>query len=97
MSACLRLVVQLERITVEMHAILPLHDGNRRQNLTLPLVVETPSHRATMERQPGMICIGRIGLVRPCGLVRLQLLPNFPSVPQGAILYAARGSLLDAD
>ena len=31
------------------------------------LVVETPSHRAAMERLLGMICIERIGMVRPAG------------------------------
>ena len=48
------------------------------------LVVETPSHRAAMERQPGMICIERIGLVR------LRLLSNCPSVPQGGGHYYAK-------
>ena len=32
-----------------------------------PLVVETPSHRAAIERPPRMICIERIGMVRPAG------------------------------
>ena len=57
--------------------------GEISSKFNAPVVVETPSHRVAMERQPGMICLERIGMVRPegwsgCGL---RLLSNCPSVP----------------
>ena len=48
-----------------------------------PLVVETPSHRAAMERQPVMICIERIGMVRPRRLARRLRLPTCPPFLEG--------------
>ena len=44
----------LVRPTVEIRATMTHKEGKFRLNLP-PLVVETPSHRAAMERQPGMI------------------------------------------
>ena len=62
-------------------------------------VVETPSHRAAMERQPGMICVNLHRKDRDgssCGLVRLRLLSNRPSVPQGAIIGRQKGVIFES-
>ena len=60
------------------------------QGLTSPQVVETPSHRATIERQRGMICVEKIAMPAR-RLARLRLLPNCPSVPQDGALGRQRG------
>ena len=60
-----------------------------------PLVVETPSHRAAMERQPGMICIEKIGMVRPASWSGCGSSPTvLPSRRGGALLGGKYGSLL---
>ena len=52
-----------------------------------PLVVETPSHRAAMGRQSGMICIEKIGMVRPAGWSGCGSSPTvFPSRRGGVII-----------
>ena len=54
------------------------------------LVVETPSPRATMERQPGMICIERKGWFVPASWSSCGSSPT--------VVPSRRGeSLLDAD
>ena len=56
------------------------------------LVVETPSHRAAMERQPGMISIERIGMVRPAGWSGCGSSPTvLPSRRRGSLLGGIRG------
>ena len=59
-------------------------------------VVETPFHRALVERQPVMICIERIGMVRPRRLVRAAP-PQLSFRPAGGLLDVDRRSVLDAD
>ena len=42
-------------LNVESRATMTHKEGKFRLNLPPPLVVETPSHRAATEKQPGMI------------------------------------------
>ena len=50
-----------------------------------------------MERQPGVICIEWIGMVRPAGWSGCSSSPTVLPSRRGALLDVDRGSLLDAD
>ena len=76
------------------------NDPLRRENsskFTPPLVVDTPSHRVAMERQPGMICIERIGMVRPAGWSGCGSSPTvFPSRRGGIIIGRLKGAAFES-
>ena len=65
--------------------------GEISSKLAPPLVVETPSHRAAMERQPGMICIERIGMFRPAGWFGCGSSPTVLQSRRGGHYWAAKG------